>query len=241
MIRRWTILPFLRTGTDPTMAGTLDTQLAHGIAPAALVLRGRRRSGDTQCRRVAELTTRTSTDEDVIDALVRRARGGDTEAFGLLYDRYQPDLQRYLAQRVQDADIAADLVQQVFLKAWQAIPRYEQRGAPFKAWLYRMAHNLMIDHHRTRRSSASLDGVDVPEEAEAGLLIEQAELREQLYAALERLSEDHRQVLVLRFLLEKSAREVGEIMGRKEVTIRGLQFRALQSLRREFDALGGRP
>ena len=112
---------------------------------------------------------------------------------------------------------------------------------PFKAWLYRMAHNLMVDHHRTRRPTTDLEGIDIPEEPEAEQRVLVEEVHAHLRAALERLSEDHRQVLVLRFLLEKSAREVGEIMQRKEVTIRGLQMRALQALRREIELTGGMP
>ena len=73
------------------------------------------------------------------------------------------------------------------------------------------------------------------------LLVLAAEMSDALGAALSRLSEDHRQVLTLRFLMEKSAREIGEIMGRKEVTIRGLQMRALQALRREIEETGGLP
>jgi RNA polymerase sigma-70 factor (ECF subfamily) len=178
-----------------------------------------------------------------VRALVARSRKGDANAFGQLYDRYLPEIVRYLTYRVGNPDTAEDLAQQVFLKAWQAIPRYEERGVPFKAWLYRMAHNLMVDHHRTRRPTASLEGIDLPEdpdaadpEAERQILAREAHAH--LRAALDRLSEDHRQVLVLRFLLEKSAREVGEIMDRKEVTIRGLQMRALQALRREIDRDG---
>ena len=127
------------------------------------------------------------------------------------------------------------------MKAWQAVPRYEARGVPFTAWLYRMAHNQMVDYFRTRRPTADLEGVDPPEEAEAESLLLAGEEREALQRALARLSEDHRRVLVLRFLMEKSAREIGEIMGRKEVTIRGLQMRALQALRREIEETGGLP
>ena len=97
-----------------------------------------------------------------------------------------------------------------------------------------MAHNQMVDHHRTRRPTTDLEGVEIPEEAEAEQRVLVQEVQSHLKAALECLSEDHRQVLVLRFLLEKSAREVGEIMNRKEVTIRGLQMRALQALCREI-------
>ncbi|MEX2373824.1 MAG: sigma-70 family RNA polymerase sigma factor [Dehalococcoidia bacterium] len=182
-------------------------------------------------------------DEDahVIRPLVDRAKQGDAEAFGLLYDRFQPEILRYLVIRVRNPDAAEDLAQQVFLKAWQAIPRYEHRGAPFRAWLYRMAHNQMVDFFRTRRPTTDLEGIELPEPAEAEARVLAAELHGVLQGALERLSEDHREVLVLRFLMEKSAREIGEIMGRKEVTIRGLQMRALQALRREIESEGGLP
>ena len=182
-----------------------------------------------------------STDGSALDALVDRARQGDAEAFGSLYDRFQPEILRYLAHRIGDPDTAEDLAQQVFLKAWQAVPRYESRGVPFKAWLYRMAHNQMVDYFRTRRPTTDLEGVDPPQESEAEGIVIAAETSAVLDAALARLSEDHRQVLVLRFLMEKSAREIGEIMGRKEVTVRGLQMRALQALRREIEGTGGLP
>jgi len=183
----------------------------------------------------------STADPAALGALVDRARDGDPEAFGQLYDRFQPEIVRYLAHRVGDPDTAEDLAQQVFMKAWQAIPRYEARGVPFKAWLYRMAHNQMVDHFRTRKQTTDLDGIDVPEDAEAETLVLAAEMSAALGQALGRLSEDHRQVLTLRFLMEKSAKEIGEIMGRKEVTVRGLQMRALQALRREIEETGGLP
>ena len=171
--------------------------------------------------------------------LVDLAKQGDAQAFGHLYDRFHPEILRYLI--VRDRDVAEDIAQQVFLKGWQAIPRYEHRGTPFRAWLYRMAHNQMVDHFRTTRPTTDLEGVDVPEESEADERLLTAETNGLLQDALARLSEDHRQVLVLRFLMEKSAREIGEIMGRKEVTVRGLQMRALQALRREIEEMGGMP
>ncbi len=191
-------------------------------------------------QRVA-VTAGAPDDERAIAALIARSSEGDADAFGELYDRFQPEILRYLVHRVRDRETAEDLAQQVFLKAWQAIPRYEQRGLPFKAWLYRMAHNQMVDHFRTHRPTSDLEGVDVPEDAEAEQRVLETERNERLGAALERLSEDHRRVLVLRFLMEKRAREIGEIMGRKEVTVRGLQMRALRALRKEIEAIGGMP
>lgn len=175
----------------------------------------------------------------VIDNLVEGAKHGDADAFGVLYDRYQPEILRYLVNHVRDHATAEDLTQQVFLKAWQAIPRYEQRNVPFKSWLYRMAHNQMVDHFRTKRTTVDLEGIDRAEPAEAEALVIAGETRKVLEGALLRLSTDHREVLVLRFLMEKSAAEIGAIMGRKEVTVRGLQLRALLALRRELDSMGG--
>jgi len=184
----------------------------------------------------------TSVDDAVVVAsLVARSKAGDADAFGAIYDRFQPEIVRYLTYRTRNAEVAEDLAQQVFLKAWQAIPRFEDRGVPFKAWLYRMAHNQMVDYFRTRRPTTDLEGVELPEEAEAEQRVLVRETNDRLRDAMERLSEDHREVLTLRFLLEKSAREAGEAMGRKEVTIRGLQMRALQALRREIEAIGGMP
>ena len=180
-------------------------------------------------------------DAVAVASLVARSKVGDADAFGALYDRFQPEIVRYLTYRLRNAEAAEDLAQQVFLKAWQAIPRYEDRGVPFKAWLYRMAHNQMVDYFRSRRPTTDLEGVDLPVESEAEQRMLVQETHDQLRDALGRLSEDHREVLTLRFLLEKSAREAGEIMGRKEVTIRGLQMRALQALRREIEAIGGMP
>lgn len=142
---------------------------------------------------------------------------------------------------MRNTETAEDLAQQVFLKAWQAIPRYEQRGTPFKAWLYRMARNQVIDHFRKQRPTTDLEGIDPPVEAEAEELVLAQERNTLLRAAMDRLSPDHREVLVQRFLMEKSAAEISEVMGRKEVTVRGLQMRALRSLRKELEATGGMP
>ena len=180
-------------------------------------------------------------EQETVDALVARAKGGDADAFGQLYDRLQPEILRYLVHQLRHRETAEDLAQQVFLNTWRAIPRYEQRGAPFKAWLYRMARNQLIDHRRSQRPTSDLEGVEPSEPAEGEQRVLTAERHARLREALDRLSPDHREVLVLRFLMERSAAEIGQIMQRKEVTVRGLQMRALRSLRRELAALGGLP
>jgi RNA polymerase sigma-70 factor (ECF subfamily) len=194
----------------------------------------------TAARARARGRAASAEERDAVDALVAQAQQGDAEAFGALYDRYRPDILRYLAHHVRHRETAEDLTQQVFLKAWQAIPRYEQRSVPFSAWLYRMARNQMIDHFRTRRPQVDIAGLDFPEPAEAEASVLAAERRRELASALARLSADHREVLVLRFVLEKSAAEIGAIMDRKEVTVRGLQLRALRALRKELESQGAR-
>lgn len=181
-------------------------------------------------------------DLETVRANVALAAGGNAEAFGALYDRYHPEILRYFRARVRHDDVAQDLTQQLFLRAWQAIPRYQDRGLPFAAWLFRMAHNLAVDHFRAHRSVAPIEDIDIPSdhpEAAAGLIA--SERSQRVQRALERLTEDHRQVLILRFVLEQSAREIGLVMGRKEVTVRGLQHRALQALRAELEAEGDLP
>lgn len=179
--------------------------------------------------------------DQAVTALVDRAREGDADAFGALYDRYQPEILRYLTHQLRDVDQAEDLAQQVFLKAWEAIPRYQHRGVPFKAWLYRMARNQVIDHFRKQRPTSDLEGIDPAVEPEAEERVLAGERSSRLRSALDRLSPDHREVLTLRFLMEKSAAEIGEVMNRKEVTVRGLQMRALRALRKEIEAVGGMP
>ncbi|MBM4410361.1 MAG: sigma-70 family RNA polymerase sigma factor [Chloroflexi bacterium] len=211
---------------------------ATGSAPSAVPFSGAKAGA---LDRTAARNVAVSTDPVEVTRLVDRAKSGDAQAFGLLYDRFQPEILRYLTHRVRNAEAAEDITQQVFLKAWQAIPRFEQRGVPFKAWLYRMAHNQMVDHFRTHKATSELGDFDLPDDADQESALLAGEMSEALQRALARLSEDHRQVLTLRFLMEKSAREIGEVMGRKEVTIRGLQMRALQALRREIESTGGLP
>lgn len=214
--------------------GTPLTSVFRHTGTAATNGRGVRSLDHVEAReRAASLEA--GTDAQAVLALVDRAKTGDADAFGTLYDRFQPEILRYLVIRVRDQHHAEDLAQQVFLKAWQAIPRYEHRGVPFRAWLYRMAHNQMVDFFRTSRPTADLEGFDLPDDNHTLEAILLGEVQHTVQRALGRLSEDHRRVLILRFQMDKSAREIGEIMGRKEVTVRGLQMRALQALKRELE------
>lgn len=185
---------------------------------------------------------------DIERGLAARASGGDRAAYGGLYERYVDRIFRYISYKVADRALAEDLTSQTFLKAWDAIGDYEWRNHPFGAWLFRIAHNLVVDHHRSKREVVTLDDAsrqlehkasqdEIRPERMLAELISSARVR----SAIERLTEEQQQVLILRFFEGLSTGEVAELMGKRRGAIRGLQFRALSALRdllhREQDEL----
>jgi RNA polymerase sigma-70 factor (ECF subfamily) len=173
-----------------------------------------------------------------LDALVQRAAAGDADALHGIYVQLAPRLHRFVLVRVRERADADDLVQRVFLKMIEALPRYEARGVPFAAWAFRLARNTVIDFERTRRSHEPLDSVlERPSDAAspdelAELEAERAEVR----AALLTLTPDQQDVVTYRFFAGLSPAEIGALMGRREGSIRALQFRALESLRSRLGA-----
>jgi len=127
-------------------------------------------------------------------------------------------------------------MQTVFVKALEALPRYESRGVPFGGWLFKLARNAVIDFTRTDRQHAEMD--DNVERPDAGgtpeELVETRQWVEAVRAALATLTEEQRDAIALRFFAGLSAREAAEAMGRQEGTVRGLQFRAIAALRRQL-------
>ena len=175
-------------------------------------------------------------DDGSLDRLVDSARSGDPEAFGALFDRFHQPVYRYVAARVGRPSDAEDLTQLVFVKALEALPRYESRGVPFGGWLFRLARNVVIDFVRTRREHAPLDLVGERAGGD-GSPHELAVLRDEVdavAAALRRLTPEQREAIALRFFAGLSAREAAVAMGKQEGTVRGLQFRAVAALRREL-------
>jgi RNA polymerase sigma-70 factor (ECF subfamily) len=171
-------------------------------------------------------------DEDA--ALAIRASKGESAAFGLLYDRHVAAIYRYVYYRVRDDAEAEDLTSDVFMRALKAMPRYEPRQA-FLAWLYRIARNAVIDRARKGNRQVSFEdalehpGVDKIVEPDAEILAhsDSATLRD----ALQQLTPLQREVVVLRFLEGFSTLEIAGMVGKREGTIRGIQFRAIGALR----------
>jgi RNA polymerase sigma-70 factor (ECF subfamily) len=175
-------------------------------------------------------------DDAAIERLVDEARAGDAWAFGQLFDHFHLPVYRYVASRVRHPSDAEDLTQLVFVKALEALPRYQSRGIPFGGWLFRLARNAVIDHVRTSHEHADLAQSVERAGADAGP-DELAVIRQEIEAvrsALATLTDDQRDAISLRFFAGLSAREAAEAMGKQEGTIRGLQFRAIAALRRQL-------
>ena len=170
-------------------------------------------------------------------ALVRAAKSGDAAAFGELYERYRDAIYRYCLSRTGTAHDAEDLTSDVFVKALHSIDRYQERGLPFVAFLYRIARNAAIDRSRTLKQPLSVDELLTQPasrqnvEADAMLAVD----RSILLAALTKLKTEHRDVIVMRFIEGYSALEVAAALGKTEGAVRTLQHRALERLRKEFD------
>ena len=167
---------------------------------------------------------------DTEERLLIEAAKKDSRRFAELYERHFERVYAYVARRVRDRAAAEDVTADVFHQALRNLPRYEWRGAPFAAWLYRIAANAIVDRaKKTSRESAEL--VIEPAAAACEPGIEESERRAQLFLLVRQLPEDQRRVLVERFAEEKSVREIAAGLGRSEGAVKQLQFRALTALR----------
>jgi RNA polymerase sigma-70 factor (ECF subfamily) len=166
--------------------------------------------------------------------LLERAKAFDQEAIAELYDRYSPKIYAYLYRRVHNVHLAEDLTGSVFVRVLQAIESEQFWHTSFQAWLYRIAHNLVIDHYRKNGTVAEvpLDEQRLVESEAARRAQTQSRSFEHLQSVITQLTPDQQHVLALRFGEGLKAREVAEIMGKTEGAVESLQHRALVALRK---------
>lgn len=166
--------------------------------------------------------------------LVRRAQSYDEDSIRQLYETYYPKIYNYAFMQMGDVQAAEDLASDVMLKMIESIQSYKFRGLPFGAWVFRIARNRLIDLHRRRKRRGEVDLSETLTTALANpqVLAERALERGQLQVALKHLTDEQRQVIVLKFIEGFDNRSVGRIMGRSEGAIKSLQHRALGALRR---------
>jgi RNA polymerase sigma-70 factor (ECF subfamily) len=178
--------------------------------------------------------------------LIERARS-DPEAFGVLYDRHLPRVYRYVYARCGNHTDAEDLTAQTFHRALERFETYEWRGLPFAAWLFRIAHNLIVDRARRGQGSASLDGLGErgfePAGSIDGRTFDDGLMRDEAvdaaWLAVRGLPPMQRRAVTLYFSHGLSHAEVGRTIGRSETATKQLVYRAVQTLRSRLATVEG--
>jgi RNA polymerase sigma-70 factor (ECF subfamily) len=172
-----------------------------------------------------------ATDDD--RPLVEAAQA-DPARFAELYDRHMPRVYAYVRRRAADKTMAEDVTSDVFQHALANLRQFEWRGAPFLAWLLRIAANTLTDRWRKESRGATEVVCDPPDPHEA----DEIERRVMLAQLVDRLPEAQRQVVQMRFAQERSIREIAAALGRSEGAVKQLQLRALEHLRKEMSGRG---
>lgn len=178
----------------------------------------------------------SSSETDRQSELVQLAKAGDADAFGQLYETYLDRIYRYIYFRVTDEQTAEDLISQVFTKAWENLDRYQPSGRPFIAWLYTIAHNTVIDHYRTRKDTVAIENT-ISLASDGPSPHEQVELHfeaDTLRTALQTLTPEQQQVVVLKFIAGLSTDEIATQLRKSAGAVRALQMRALQALAKQM-------
>jgi len=167
--------------------------------------------------------------------LIGKAIEGEASAFGLLYDKYQPKIYRFILLKVSRREEAEDLTHQVFLSAWKHVEQFQDKGFPFSSWLFRIARNKVIDYYRTKKTSVPLD--EIPEEIAKiaqsdgfDALADKMEL-ERIYLLLQFLTDLQQEIILLRFVEGLSYKEIASITGKNSGAVRVLQHRAIKKLK----------
>lgn len=175
-----------------------------------------------------------------IEALVVKSQKGDQEAFAKIYDTYVTPIYRYIFYKVKAEDVE-DLTEILFLKAWENVRKYKKRkNTTFKSWLFRIAHNLVVDHYRLNREHSSLNPFisDTKKEADPMRLTQDSLNNDKLKLAISKLKKNYQQILILKFINDLSNTEISEILKKSEGSVRILQFRALRALKAELTDMG---
>ena len=167
-------------------------------------------------------------------ALIQASIEGDGKAFEALYVHYMDAIYRYIFFRVGDELQAEDLTEETFVRAWEALPKYQHRKYPFSSWLYRIAHNLVIDHYRRKKPVPISNGLmrtySNPNESLDRIVDRKHEIQ-LLVKAVQKLNELEREIVLLRFVEGLSHKEIAAMIGRSQASCRVILHRALKALR----------
>jgi RNA polymerase sigma factor (sigma-70 family) len=170
--------------------------------------------------------------------LVLQAQAGNAEAFGQLYDAYMERIYRFIYFRVEDQQTAEDITSQVFMRAWNNLDRFRLGRTPYLAWLYTIAHNAVIDHYRTRKVTTALEDVRLSQPDYAEVVENEIDIEvemKSIKSAMQTLTGDQQQVLMLKFIEGMSNDEIARHLGKREGAVRALQMRGLRALAKQLE------
>ncbi len=170
------------------------------------------------------------------EKLIDRAVGGDSSAFGVLYDHYQPMIYRFTLVKTGRREEAEDLTHQIFLSAWQNVRNYKHRGHPFSSWLYQIARNQVVDYYRSKKNNASLDDGE-PELFTPSMATDPVDVSvklavEKVFLAIKKLKPEHGDVIMLRFVEDLSLRDTAKALKKTEGAVKLMQHRAIKELKK---------
>jgi RNA polymerase sigma-70 factor (ECF subfamily) len=168
-------------------------------------------------------------------SIIEQAIGGDSSAFGLLYDKYHTQIYRFIYLKVSHREEAEDITHHVFLSAWQSMGGYKDKGFPFSSLLYQIARNKVIDHYRTKKTSIDIEDLNetqIPyqEASLEGTLHTQFQL-ETVRIVMQQLKQEYQDIIIMRYIEELTPSEVARILKKPEATVRVLQHRAIKKLK----------
>lgn len=168
------------------------------------------------------------------EKLIKDAIKGEASAFGLLYDRYQPKIYRFIYLKVSHREEAEDLTHQVFLNAWEKIEyfQFKENSSYFSGWLYQIARNKIIDYYRTRKNNADISKIQAIDEKNRPENEFEKKLNfKKIKKAIFLLNPNEQDVIIMRFIEELSPKEISKALDKSEVSIRIIQHRAVKKLK----------
>ncbi len=167
------------------------------------------------------------------DSLIAQAQAGNSDALTTLYEQYKQPIYGYFYYKIGDAQSAEDLTSELFLRVIENLPSYRQRDVPFRAWLFRIANNMAVDYFRKMnvRNHLSLDErVTADQQSAPDIIAEQRLTGDRLKAALQQLTSNQSDVIILRFVADMPIKQVAQVLNKSESAVKGLQARALEAL-----------
>jgi RNA polymerase sigma-70 factor (ECF subfamily) len=169
---------------------------------------------------------------ELLDALAGEAAVGDRLAFEQIYNQTVDDIFSYVRGQCRNETVAEDLVANVYLKAWRSARLYRRGSNSYRRWLFAIARNELRDYWRSNQPTVAFLDLDVPDDTHTEQRADPADARREVARVLAMLTEEQRQVVVLRFFNNKSHQEIAKIMGKREGAVRALLLRALRHMRK---------